>query len=503
MDQALSKQALANIILAIALLVIVADKLLYPLIPFWGLENEDAFIYADTGRYMLYEYPWSEEPFLTKAIYDGSYTSPEETVSYATHYEGYSVLISLTHRAFGYWVYTPLMLSSLCGIIGLLFLCLFSKKHGSYDKLSLFLCFAAFATSPLARSFQSSGVSEAISSLFVLTTVLCFIRLIENDEDKTLPISHILLTVVAYTLAILIKRENLALCCLWPACLACKFSLIRNLKFVAVGFLLFLISTTLILVVPTIESMHAESSEISNSAFALSHFMDNAPRFIECMLRPDLWGLAGIMAIIALISNRKSITTPRVFIPSCMLAIYFLLYTFHFRSQYQVAHSNVTAFEMMRFSTNIFPLATLLAMNMQIPKFAHKRAVAIFAIILVTTMTAYSTQQKFRLSKIEHLERTEPVCYTLSKCTNNEVVVTDIISLARIHGSEDNDILAQNRLTEERISKKLDNGTVGFWVIHRPDEIIELVAMFENKGLSKSQYKRFHSYDVSYFSKER
>jgi hypothetical protein len=487
-------------VLMALLLAIIADKLLFFALPFWGLENEDAFIYADTARFMLYDYPWSIEPFMTKAVADGSYTNPISTVSYATHYETLSFAISLLHKIFGYWVYTPLFISSLCGIATMLVLCSMTFKNRSYDKWQVILCILAYATSPLARSFQGSGVSEAVSCLFVLLTIIHFIKLAYLSENDKISFLFVIACSMAFIAAIMIKRENLALLILPALAVLINRSLLKKGRFFAILSILFTSTAILVFFAPTLESLSAERDDISTPAFSISHFVCNAPRFLECMIRPDMWGITGLLLFLAILCARKRLIQPNILFPLIMLCVYFGLYTFHFRSQYQVASGDVTAFEMMRFSTNIFPIAVLIIMSISIPDYLRNKSytTCIFATVFLI-MCIYSTKQKIRLSNIEFDERTEPILHAISRCNASDVLVTDVHSLARLHAKDNQDIMAMMFLSRLTIKEKAKNSVSNFWVVHRPDERDSITKLFKSESWSEIESVSFHSYDVTHF----
>jgi len=497
-DKNIGKHAFVAILLVVMVMA-VADKFLFSVWPFWGLEYEDSYIYAATGRFMLYEYPWTVDLYKTKFASIGSLVHVQESLSYATHAEGFSLIIAAFHKILGYRPYTPLLVSSLAGVATLLILSIVAWWSKTDQKARLCLCLICFLAAPLARSFQSSGVSEVLSSLPVLLALIMMVRLASEDNDR-MKYRRVSLFLLFFVAALLVKRENLALASAPILLLVTCRSALKQRWFWVFGLAVSGICISYLSSVDLMGGVNAESTGIHVSAFSLRHFADNAPRFIECWVRPDMWGITGIITLAAAATSWRSYRDPRVLFPVALLIIYIGLYTVHFRSQYQVADGRVTAFEMMRFSVNIFPIAVYLVIGSPVCGLAFSHKTSRYLLIMVAILGAiYSTNVKRHFSYLEYIERVEPLQYGLDNTGSDGVFVTDVTCLARILCSENHFIVDSMRLTNDVLYEALVDGKRHAVLMNRPDDFDEIARQFSDVGAVFRCRRKFHSYDINIY----
>jgi hypothetical protein len=393
------------------------------------------------------------------------------------------------------------LVSSISSIIGYIVLSVVALKNRDLPILRFFICSLAFLASPLARTFQSSGVSEAISSLPVLITLIGFIAIFKKASfDTNQKILCSILTITAFSASVLIKRENLVLLSIPLIGFLNSPRIIKNKIYWLTLIGVFTAAFIYIFILPPSRSFSAESSDIGTSAFSLHHFMDNAPKFIECIFRLDMWGLTGYMLIAAIVLSRKEWRNPTYQFPVSLLFIYFLAYTFHFRSIYQVQAGKVVAFEMMRFSVNVFPIAVLLIANSKLPNI-HLSKIALYsASTICFAIIGLSSYYKIDYSRTEFVERIQPIMKALSLCGSNSALVTDVPSLARIYSNDDLNIIQSSKIASVLSDSNTIGNSLKYVVVNRPDEFNALNSLFISKGFLLNKQTRFNSYELNVYS---
>mgnify|MGYP000512890954 CR=1 FL=1 len=139
--------------------------------PFWGLEYEDSYIFNDTARLMnsISEIDYSS--YLTPSCLNGSYNYCYSYGTLGGHFLFFPFLISIVHKIFDYNVVNVFTLNMLFSIFGVISLLIYYKK-GLLKELNFILYTLVLSLTPFVPLFNTSGLSETLSSFFVLFFLL-------------------------------------------------------------------------------------------------------------------------------------------------------------------------------------------------------------------------------------------------------------------------------------------------------------------------------------------
>ena len=449
--------------------------------PFWGLEYEDAYIYTVTARYMLGDYPWSDDIFKTKSILDGSLSQVNRFGTFGGHSEAFPLLIALFSRIFGYHANNALFLNGIFTILLITLFALRLKKFG-LEIINIFLLCAISA--PVLILYQSSGISEALSALLVGAFLILINQIYFESADRS-PASLFLL-LLSLALAIAVKRENLLLIGIFPL-LWLVHSPIRprrDIYYVGLSACILGICYAAFFNLFKIES--SEALAIGKNTFSLSNLSVLLPAFILALLRPDYWGLIGIVFFGALFFQKKDIRSPRFWICFCMCLGYILMYSLHYRSRYQVLSKSISILEMMRYSVNLTPfILGALATTFWPIQFLRRAAVQLScAILAVLIIVPLNLRTRWNFAMIEYENRIEPSVIALKFARASEPIICDVPMVTRMLGSASNVIL-DKFFSESARSSLQAAGAVSF---------IEIIprAVYSS-GIAKSDKQQYNS----------
>lgn len=165
-------------------------------ISFWGLEYEDAYSFSFCARQFLYDiYPSS---FLIDAVSVGSLENPLSTFTYGGHFITYPAFISIFTNVLGWSPNTISYINTLTAFGILVILSLLGKQNRYW-----FIAPILFCCAPIINVFTTCFLSETFSSLICITFIYAFFQKETSIRNA--------LCLVSFGLALLCKRENLAL----------------------------------------------------------------------------------------------------------------------------------------------------------------------------------------------------------------------------------------------------------------------------------------------------
>ena len=366
---------------------------------FWGLEYEDAYVFSFCARQFLYNiFPSS---FLVDAVSVGSLTEPMLTSTYGGHFIMYPTFLSLFTNIFG-WSPTILSIANTSiAFFILLILSILPKNQKSWFVPPVLYCCA-----PIINVFTTCFLSEIFSSFVCLIFVYTYFR------GKS--IYNYTLCLVAFLVAIMCKRENLALLTL-PAIefvyltfgkyrFNIKNHIVELLKYIP---FVFIICVYFLFVQNVFDIEKIESKDIKNATFSIRYMTILFPAFIEAMFGIEAFSFVFIITVawlIYLLIRNKRLTLDMVF-PFVLFSVYLLLYTLHYRGYFFIKEERVSSFETYRYINNFFYLIPLMFVSIKC-KFNQIGLIACMALVF-SLYTTYSL--RLRMSELEYQERFKEV----------------------------------------------------------------------------------------------
>ena len=419
---------MARITFCILLLTIFLSQAAVLWRPFWGLEYEDAYVYTDTARYMLADYPWSVDRFKTKSVQDGSLSHVYSFGTFGGHSEAFPLLIAIISSLISYHPINALLINAVLSYLIILLFVLRFRRLGLETVNVLLLC---TASAPLLLLFQTSGTSETPSSLalavFLLTIDAAFLRSSQASRGWGLT------AILALSLAIALKRENLVLLIAFPLLWTFHTPVRsrRDFYFVTACCSLFGLSYAAFFHIAQIENNEAQT--IGAATFSLCNFQVLFPALIAALLRPGYWGVMGLLFIITPFLWRWIGNKTQFLLCASICGGYILLYTFHYRNHYQVASGKISPFEMMRYSVNLFPLILGALSTVSWPtRQLHRSQVQLVCAALAVLLLPVNLYTRARYSEIERVNRIEPANLALKLARPSEPIVSEMSMVMRM-----------------------------------------------------------------------
>lgn len=409
---------------------------------FFGLEYEDSYIFNFSAR-QLYEnvYPIS---FLTDGITVGSLSNPVLTNTYGGHFITYPVFISWAYHIFGYNIYIPSYLNTFIEFLTILTLSLSFRNVFGFKK-NWFIPGVIYSLAPAMNVFANTHLSETFSSFIVLISILSFFCYFKSYNKITL-----LVFSISFLTAILTKRENTILLCLFLVysafqIITIKQKIISNLLPITTSIVIILIYLIFIQNVFLIEK--TESAEISTLTFSLSNLTSLIPIFIKALMDFrwfNIYLIIFIPSIIFLLFNWKR----RPFQVSILLLYfsYFFIYTLHYRSYYYVHFGDIKPFEALRYLNNFFVISTLiisffLYKLLNIPSLKNIIIPIVSVLLVVSFINTLLLRKEFsEMEKENRFSNPSLVLKYLSE-KGNFVLITDNILIFQLLGDEDLELI--------------------------------------------------------------
>ena len=444
----------------IVVLVSIAFKLMFIAHPFHGLEYEDAFVFSDVARYLQYSYNWNIDPFQTKSCMDGSLTDCNQFGTFGGHYMILPVVVFMANEICGYSINNIFVVNFIASIL-VLYVYVKILKLLDVCRNGIIFSSTLLVATPFLNVFNTSGLSETFSSLWVIGTIYFYLKSSQEDFEynKTSFWFAILLIVISFAT----KRENLVLLSL-PVITILLLAknrilkldkLLRLLLFFAIPFGLALVYN---LMARVNEMEAAEGIELGVATFSLVNFAQLFPHYLSSFFHINYFGITGVLFLITgiyAILVHKKIEYKLV----AMLAfLYLVMYSSHYRSYYQVHFGKVSIFETLRYTTNYFPIACICfgSLNVIYDKIIDKslilkaRYVGFFLIFIVASIYLNVTT-RLELNRIEYEERIRPVVDTLNFTNQEDWIMSDISSIYHIYANNKRKFIDCYATNERRI----------------------------------------------------
>lgn len=367
---------------------------------FYGLEYEDAYAFSFCARQFLYNiFPSS---FLIDAVSVGSLTEPMFTSTYGGHFIMYPTFLSLFTNIFG-WSPTILSIANTSIAFFILLILSILPKNQKY----WFIPPVLYCCAPIINLFTTCFLSEIFSSFICLIFVYTYFR------GKS--IYNYILCLVAFLVAIMCKRENLALLTipaiefvylvLWKYRFNIRKHIVELLKYIP---FLLIIGVYFLFIQNVFSIEKIESKDIENATFSIQYMTILFPAFIKAMFSIEAFSFVLTITIAWLIYfliRNKRLTSDIVF-PFVLFCVYLILYTSHYRGYFFIKEERVSSFETYRYINNFFYLIPLMFISMKCKFFKQIRLIACIALIF-SLYTTYSLRLK--MSELEYQERFKEV----------------------------------------------------------------------------------------------
>lgn len=456
---------------------------------FCGLEYEDSYAFSFLGR--LFANNIFTTSFLSEGIGIGSIESPELMQTYGGHFITYSTLLSYPIRVFGFSLTLISAITTFHNFISLLVLSVFPSIKGRYAWM---IAPSIFCISPIINVFGNSFLCEPFSGMVILAFCYLYYKYTENKV-------RILSPLVAFGLAIMTKRENMALVFLPILCSLYRNGGIKNnIKPFAKELLLFVVVIISYLAfiqnVFNIESV--ESQDINAPTFSLTYFCKLAPLYLNALILPSYFGITFFIFLSSIAySIYKSKRYNFGLAIAALWGIFFCLYTFHYRGYFFVKEDNVTVFDSFRYLNNFYCLISI-----AIPLLLHKIQKKVlmscaFVLLLLSVYPTFNLRREYnRMEQCDRFEIPNLVLESINK--GNDLSQTTIIcSDVLVYQNIVND---KTRMCDITNIKYLDlNDTSSkYFLICRDDEILYLKERFGiDLDLSLwSKYKQIFEYTI-------
>jgi len=474
MTEHISKYKINFIILVFAFAISI--RLLFVWYNFHGIEYEDAYIFADTARSLMFDYDWSTDIFQTKSCMDGSLKECYMTKTYGGHYMVFPFVLYLLNKLIGFSVLNVFIINFIASV---LVLYVFYKLLKSLKKNNneIIVAMVMFTSTPFINVFNTSGLSETFSSLLVLSFVYFFFKIcIEISECD---FKYYVLAITFVILSFLTKRENLILLIL-PV-----LKIVVDLYYKDISYRnAFRLSS--ITIIPSVfaliynmfskvnEMEMAESKELGVSTFSFDIFKELFPVYLKSYFNFNLYGISGIIVIIFCIYAIFKKNNDELKITSILSVLYLVMYSSHYRSYYQIHYGDVEVFDTLRYSSNFYPIACLALSNFYglILNYSHRinkitiRLVIVFFMLFVI----YSNfKLRINLSEIEHAKIILPITQTLEITSENDIVLTDMTSVFHLYADVNRIFLDSHNVSFERINSIADSGNFKIYFLNKID----------------------------------
>lgn len=403
---------------AAILLIAAVCALGLRLIPtgFYGLEYEDAYVYAAASKFESASATRpSDSAFTVTVCAAGSLYQCVETEGYPGHLAGYTALLTAVTSLIGYepWIYPAIgaFLSTLT------VLCVWwASVTLTRSKAASLWSATLMAVTPTLVVYGGSAVSETASAFLLAVWCGSTAEAVRGtDEGDRVRAGWLAIALVAAALAALVRRENII--CL-PLLLTCVgFSWWRRRTSVdvwrAAGVALVILVPIAFLVA---QSLVSEVGEYGAFSFSLRRALEVTPTVGLALGRPGYFGMLAWLALLGIFfGSRATLRDTRHVhdvLTTCIfsaVAVWVISYGSHVCSTYQLAGATVQPFDFLRYLSNAGPFLCVLA-SVGIASVIAMRPFFVHALIGLAAVGSALSALSLRgeLAEVERRVRTEP-----------------------------------------------------------------------------------------------
>ena len=283
--------------LIISMIIFLGLKLLFVIWPFWGLEYEDSFIFNEASR-LIYEGKFLlTENLAFATIVDGSYEKVNSMGIYGGHFIIFPYLISIVHFLFGYNLSNIFILNFIFSS-AIPILLWFNRRKLDLSYFQIIAYITIYVSTPYINTFNTSGLSETLSSLMVfyaVTLLLIILNHFNKSSQGLISYRYLIYVLIVFVLAIYTKRENIVL--IFPIAAICIL-IFRKIKswYILIYFSFFVIVAAVYYKIHNpwqIEIL--ESDAILGSTFSFEHLRINIISLLIGFFSWSIWGWTGVL----------------------------------------------------------------------------------------------------------------------------------------------------------------------------------------------------------------
>lgn len=354
-------------------------------VTFWGLEYEDAYSFSFCARQFLYGiYPSS---FLIDAVSIGSLENPLSKFTYGGHFITYPTFISIFTNVLGWSPSTISCINTLTAFCILIILSLLGKQNRYW-----FIAPVLFCCAPIINVFTTCFLSETFSAFICITFIYAYFQ-------KGTPVKNAL-CLVSFGLALLCKRENLALGfipmieCIYTAYNAKKRPSIKAVLKSIVPFAIIVIFYILVCQ-NVIDIERIESKDIGRLTFSIQNFISTFPVYVKSLLSINAFSIISYLYIgcMVLYTIKHRRITKEILLTSLLFSIFIVLYSSHYRGYFYTKGEQLSYFDTYRYINNFFYLMPLSFSYMY---FQEKRFRTLIPILVLLSIFSFYTTLKLR-----------------------------------------------------------------------------------------------------------
>lgn len=422
------------------LLCAIANRLMFLYHPFWGLEYEDSYIFSTVSRAININYDFSYDALYTKYETFGSFVSGSATSTISGHFIFFPLILSVFNWIIGFHAKNVLLVNFLFSIVSIYY-ALKTYSLLNPNAKSLLGFGLVFSTVPFLSVYNTSGLSETFSSVFVIISVYYAFKSKKENYSK---LSSIIGYCLLICISIFIKRDNLVLLIIPIFEVTSAFYLKKDK---AIKTRLFFIISLILLCVLILNNvfdinrtLNDEMNDIQESPFSFQFLKVLFPLFIKSLLKIKFFSIVGLMFFSSLIFYRKINSYLFLLLSICLG--YLLVYSIHYRSYYMVHGDFVpNTIDTFRYFTNFFSVLSIFCfalLSIGLKKTIENQTTLFSLIISITVIVNvyYTIFLREDLGNNEFEERFQPVTNTLQIIKEDDIIITDRPILFQLLGPD-------------------------------------------------------------------
>lgn len=395
--QDLKQHAYVKYVIPYCLLLTLIFKFNYG-IEFWGLEYEDAYSFSFCARQFSHNiYPSS---FLIDAVAIGSLEEPASMFTYGGHFITYSTFLSIFTRPLGWSPQLIFTINTFVSFIILLILSLIGKNNKLW-----FLAPSLYCVAPIINVFTTCCLSEIFSSLVCLSFVYTYL----NTDSKR----DVVLCLTSFGLALLCKRENLALLFIPTLDIVisiCKHKQLQEVSEKVKEFIpyFFIILIYLFGCQNIFNIERVEAIDIGQSTFSWQNFKIMFPLYIRSLSSLSLFSVCTYLYVAYIIyaTFDKCARNTSLLLSMSMLILYMSLYASHYRGWFFLKGEEINEFDTFRYINNFFYFIPLAFCTFKV---FNRKLIALSTFVLLSFSVYQTFQLRINLSNIEYESRFQEV----------------------------------------------------------------------------------------------
>jgi len=330
---------------------------------FYGLEYEDAFVYAAASRLIASTDSGFSVAGLTVCAV-GSAAECSMSESFPGHLPGFPALLYAAQSVVGFHPWLAPTVGALVSSTAVL--AVWWAAWSIYrSRLAAAAAALLFAVTPVFALYGGSALSESVSSLPIAVAVGATAAARRSSGVKAWWSWHALV-LCAVALAATVRRENAILIGILPAALLAHP--VIPLRAGARWVTMFVWAAVVAFAArPVLMSVMSEAGEYGGSSFGFVRFLETVPSLLRALTAPKWFGFVALLAVIGMVTAMLAVRDSRREQDSGLLLVLatatlgaIVLYGAHVRSTYQLMGVPVEPFDFIRYLSNIgVPLCIL------------------------------------------------------------------------------------------------------------------------------------------------